>query len=150
MTAALDSGSQRISFFHGNWKLAAEQQAGPFGPAGPFTGTQCSELSPGGALLIIRASEVRPNGPLEVWTASWYDSVGQLYRMVTDVLGHIATFTGTVNGPAWTYVSDSTVAGAPLQRLTLQELSANSYSWTTEVQQAGGPWILIEQGTATK
>jgi hypothetical protein len=101
-------------------------------------------------MLMIRASEIRPQGPLQVWTASWYDTAGQVFRMVTDLLGQIVTFTGTLDGQTWTYLSDPATAGTPIQRITIQRLSERSYSWKTEIQQPGGAWALFEQGTATK
>ena len=68
---------QKLNVWVGHWTLEGEQKAGPFGPAGKYTGELDGRWILGGFYLEMRTREKGPAGEVQFLEIDGYDPVNR-------------------------------------------------------------------------
>jgi hypothetical protein len=143
---------QKLAYTVGTWKVEGEAKAGPFGPAGTFSGTETCEWFAGGFHVVCRSEGTGPAGKATELAILAYDVEAKAYTYhYISSRGESGSCKGALTGNTWTWLWDAKAAGKPAKyRLTEVEVSPTSSTFKLENSVAGGPWTVIEEGKATK
>ncbi len=143
---------QMMGYFVGDWTLKGTSKLSPTSPATPFTGKEHSAWVEGqffvethseirsalGDVMGTRVLEYNPQD--QAYTYNAYNSVGEHIEGV-----------GHVKGNTWTWTAVQKLNGvATKARYTLNFVSADSYSFKSEVATPNGGWAAVMEGTATR
>ena len=151
-TAQPNQPQQVMGYFVGQWALKGTSKVSPTSPAAPFTGKEKSEWISGqlfvethtnvkSGLGDVRSTRVMEyNAEKQVYTYNLYNSLGE----------HIEAI-GNVQGNTWTWNAVQKLNGvATKARYTFNFVSADSYTFKSEVASPSGTWATIMEGTATR
>ena len=143
---------KRLNYFVGTWNFAGEAKAGPMGPAGQITYREVCEMMDGGFALVCRSEGKSPMGPTKGVSIMSYDTEKKTYTYTAAESGMPAfTALGQTSGPAWTWTTESMMAGKPMKtRVTIKEGGPASYDFLMEMSMAGGAFAPMVQGKSTK
>jgi|SRR5215472_975564 len=70
---------KKLDYFTGTWRLSGNMHAGPFGPAGKFTGTENNQWMPGGFFLLSHSEQTMPAGKIKGFSVFGYDTDAKTY-----------------------------------------------------------------------
>jgi len=143
---------QKLAYTVGTWKVEGETKAGPFGPAGKFSGTDTCEWFAGGFHMVCRGEGTGPEGKTTDLVILAYDVEAKAYTYhYISSRGESGSSKGSLTGGTWTWLWDGKAVGKPAKyRLTEVEVSPTSSTFKLESSVAGGPWTVIEEGKSTK
>jgi len=143
---------QKLAYYVGTWKGEGEVKAGPFGPAGKFSGTDTCEWFAGGFHLVCRGEGTSPEGKRTGLSILAYDAEAKAYTYYgISSFGESDAAKGSLTGSTWTWLWDGKAAGKPAKyRITQVEVSPTSYTFGIENSVAGGPWTVLMEGKFTK
>ena len=145
---------KRVGYFLGDWKSAGTMQASPFGPAGKFSGKEHNEWFPGDFFLVTHGDATMAGmGPMKELAVMGYDAEKKMYTYhAINSMGEAEDSRGTVTGPDWTWINDSTMKGKTYKnRFSMHEDSASAYTMKFEMSEDGGKtWKMMMEGKATK
>jgi len=143
---------QKLAYTVGTWKVEGETKAGPFGPAGKFSGTDTCEWFAGGFHMVCRGEGTGPEGKTTDLVILAYDVEAKAYTYhYISSRGESGSSKGSLTGGTWTWLWDGKAVGKPAKyRLTEVEVSPTSSTFKLESAVAGGPWTVIEEGKSTK
>jgi hypothetical protein len=143
---------QIMNYFAGDWKLAGTSKISPNTPAVPFTSTEHAEWLPGGFFLEIHSVMKGPMGNVHGTRMMEYNALQKVYTYnAYNSLGEHTMAEGTVQGDTWVWNAEEKLNGVVTKgRYTVTFLSPNSYTFKSEVPQAGGKWATVMEGKATR
>jgi Protein of unknown function (DUF1579) len=143
---------RKFDYFVGHWNGEGESKESPFGPAGKFTYSEHNEWFPGGFFLLSRSEYKGAMGNAKSLATMGYDREKKTYTYhAIDSMGFDISATGTVEGNAWTWTSESNMGGKLIKtRYTTRELSPTAYSFKFETANDKGQWQTVSEGKATK
>ncbi len=143
---------QKLAYFAGTWKSEGEMKPmGPF-PGGKFTGTDHSELFPGGFFVVTRSTGTTPMGPLNELSIMGYDDQAKTYTYSSfSNTGEHEVYTGSVDGDTWTWSGNSDFGGKMFKgRFISKVVSRTVYTYRFDYSPDGTSWTNIMEGKATK
>jgi hypothetical protein len=143
---------QKLAYHVGTWKGEGEIKAGPFGPAGKFSGTDTCEWFAGGFHVVCRSEGTGPTGKHTELYIFGFDAEAKAYTYygITSE-GESGSSKGSLAGSTWTWLWDGKAAGKPAKyRITEVEVSPTSYTFKIEYSVAGGPWTVVMEGKSAK
>jgi Protein of unknown function (DUF1579) len=143
---------KRIGYFAGQWVFEGEAKATPMGPGGKISARETCEWFTGGFHVVCRSDGTSPRGSGKGQSTMGYDPIEKTYTFYAiSSLGEGFFVRGTVNGPVWTWNSESTVEGKLIKiRVTITEESPMAYAFKMEGSFDNGPWTVMEEGRAKK
>lgn len=144
---------QQLAYFAGRWTSQGDQQATPMGPGGKFSGTETCEWFSGGFYVVCRFEGQGPAGEMKGLGIMGYSGERKrfTYYGIGNDQGEGASATGEVAGDTWNWEGESMMGGQTMKaRYTLKVASADSYSFRFEMSMGGGPWTLVQTGTAAR
>lgn len=142
----------RLGYFAGQWKIEGEVKPFPGWPHGQFESNETCDWFTGGFQLVCRSEGTSPMGAVKALSILAYVPSTKTYTHYRiSSLGNARFAEGTVSGNEWTWTSESEVDGKLMRgRVTTTEQSPTSYASRIEFSFAGGPWMVLEEMTATK
>ena len=142
---------KRLQYYAGTWSSEYEMKSGPPGPGGKMTGTDRSQMLPGGFFLVTHTEGKGFMGELHEVAVMGYDPEGKVYTYdAFNNFGEAEHFKGTVQGDTWTWTSESKMGGQPVKmRFVAKEVSPTMYTMKLEVAGASG-WTTVMEGKSTK
>ncbi len=143
----------KLTYFVGSWSFTGDIQPSPMGPGGPFTATDTCEWFSGGFFVVCRSNGQGPSGATQGLYFLGYSAERQRYTYagIGNDQGEQGEATGTISGDVWSWDADFTANGQAMKgRYTLTQKNANSYTFKWEVAPAGGPFAVVQSGTATR
>jgi hypothetical protein len=142
---------KKLEYYLGKWNLESDVKASPFGPAGKNSGIEEVELGPGGFFVIFH-DDIKGPAPTKATGILGYDGGAKNYTYYgVDSSGGVNVGTGKVAGNAWTWNTESKVAGKLVKgRATANITSPSSYTYKFEIADDKGAYVTIEEGKATK
>jgi len=143
---------QKLAYYVGTWKGEGEVKAGPFGPAGKFSGTDTCEWFAGGFHLVCRGEGTSPEGKRTGLSILAYDAEAKAYTYYgISSFGESDAAKGSLTGSTWTWLWDGKAAGKPAKFREIEEqVSPTSQTFKIEYSVAGGPWTVVMEGKSTK
>jgi len=142
---------KRLAYYAGTWTSEFEVKPGSMGPGGKATGTDRSEMMPGGFFLVTHTNGKSFMGDIHEVAVMGYDAEGKVYTYdAYNNFGEAEHFKGTVQGDTWTWTSESKVGGQSVKmRFIAKEVSPTMYTMKLEMAGASG-WTTVMEGKATK
>lgn len=142
----------RLAYLVGTWSFEGESAPNPFGPGGKFSGTETCEWFSGDFAVVCRSSGRGPRGEMKGMGIMGYDLEEKMYTYFgVDNMGSTEKATGVVSGDTWTWTAEGKVQGKSYKfRLTMKEVSPDSYTSKAELSEDGASWTVINQGKATR
>ena len=139
---------KRLQYYAGTWHSELEMK---MAPGGKTTGTDYSEMMPGGFFLLTHTEGKGPMGELKELAVMGYDAEQKLYTYdAFNNFGEAEHFKGTVQGDTWTWTSEGNLGGKMTKmRFTAKEVSPASYTMKLEIASDSG-WSTVMEGKATK
>ena len=144
---------KNLNFFAGNWTLSGDVKPGPMGPGGKFTGTERNEWMPGGFFLLSHSKGSGALGEESALAVHGYDAEKKVYTYDEfSSTGENVHATGTFDGKVWTWTSEMTMGGKPMNgRYALTQTSATSCTFKFDLSQDGGKsWTTVMEGSGKK
>ena len=143
---------KNLDYFNGNWTLEGESKASPMGPGGKMTETEQNVWMDGGLFLVSHVDFKATMGNGTGISVMGYDPNTKMYSYDEyNSSGEAEHATGTFDGTTWTWNSDEDMGGQKMKgRFTIKELSPTSYTFKFEIAPAGGEFVTIMDGKATK
>jgi Protein of unknown function (DUF1579) len=145
----------QLAYFVGDWIAEGIIEDGPWGAGGEFAWSEATSWMTGGFFIVGH------------WDFQMPDHLGgggeELFVMGYDVLQKAYSFTafssqglhlvsrGTLNGNTWTWESEAIHEGRPRQqKMTIEMLSANTYTMKFEICDDGAHWMTFMRGQARR
>ncbi len=143
---------QIMSYFVGSWNLQGTTKISPHSPPAEFQGKEESAWTPGGYFVETHTDIHGPFGDIRSTRVMEYNSKSHIYLYnVYNSLGEHIVAIGHLDGNVWTWKAEQKLNGVIAQaRYTFNFVSKNSYTFKSEVQEQGGAWVTVMQGTATR
>lgn len=144
---------QKLNFFAGRWTFEADMKPSPMGPAGKITGTETCEWFTGGFFLVCRSDGQGPAGEMKGLYFLGYSAERKRYTYagIGNDQGEGGSATAELASDTWTWEGESLMGGQTMKgRYVIKQTSADSYTFTWEMSMAGGPWTLVQTGTAAR
>ena len=143
---------KRLQYYAGTWNSEYEIKPGSMGPGGKVTGTDRSQMLPGGFFLVTHTEGKGFMGELHEVAVMGYDTEAKVYTYDSyNNFGEADHFKGTVEGDTWTWINEMKMGPQTVKaRFTQKVLSPNSYSYKFEMSPDGTAWNLIMDGKSTK
>jgi hypothetical protein len=143
---------QMMGYFAGDWTLTGTQKVSPNTPSVPFTGTEHAEWVPGGFFLETHSVNKGPLGDVHGTRVMEYSPREKVYTYnAYDSLGEHQMAIGTVEGKTWVWNAEEKLNGVVTKgRYTVTFISPDAYSFKSEVPKAGGGWVTVKEGKATR
>jgi Protein of unknown function (DUF1579) len=145
---------KKLDFLAGNWTAEGTMTQGPPGsPTTKWTMTTHAEWMDGNYFLVEHSDgDLGPMGKMKELAIMGYDPDHKAYTYhAFNNMGEAESATGTVDGDAWTWLSDEHMNGMTMKgRFTMKVLSPTSYTMKFELSQDGTNWVTGMEGKATK
>ncbi|HJZ69967.1 MAG TPA: DUF1579 family protein [Blastocatellia bacterium] len=140
---------KRLQYYAGTWHSELEMK---MAPGGKMTGTDHSEMMPGGFFLVTHTEGKGMMGELKELAVMGYDPMEKVYTYdAFNSFGEAEHFKGTVQGDTWTWTSKGNFGGKLTDmRFTAKEVSPTSYTMKLEIAGDGGAWTTVMEGKAAK
>jgi hypothetical protein len=143
---------KKLDYFSGNWHLAGDMKASPFGPAGKMVGTEHNQWMEGGFFLLSHADETSPMGKAKGVAIFGYDTEEKVYTYhAFNSMGEAEQAKGTLEGNIWTWTNEQKMQGKLMRgRFTVKTTSPTTYDFKFEMAPEAGDWSTVMEGKATK
>jgi hypothetical protein len=143
---------QKLAYFVGTWKYEGETKAGPFGPAGKFSGEESCEWFTGGFQVVCHSNETAAIGKSTGMTIMAYDAENKAYTFYSiSSRGENFPGKGMFTGNTLTMSWEGKMGGkAAKVRGTIVQDSPTAYSFKMEGAIGDGPLALVGEGKETK
>jgi hypothetical protein len=146
-----------LEVFVGEWSFEGESQAVPalgMTDAGKVSYRHVSQMANGGFFLETRRTGMGPRGAVTELFVYSYNAVSKTYRQDGyNNRGQVRTFTGTVDGPTWSFIGTNTNLDGSVtkERFTLTySTDRSSATVRSEHSKDGVNWYPRLTGTYTK
>jgi hypothetical protein len=142
---------KRLHYYVGTWNSEFEMKAGPMGPGGKMTGTDQSQMMPGGFFVVTHTDGKSSMGEIKELAVMGYDAEAKAYTYdAFNNFGEAEHFKGAVQGDTWTWTSESNVGGKVTKmRFIAKEVSPTMYTMKLEIATGSG-WTTVMEGKSTK
>ena len=145
---------KRLGYFVGKWTGEGEAKPGPMGPGGKITSTDTCTWFEGGFAVVCHSDGKGPMGPMKSVGVLGYSSEEKVYTYYGIDNSDMAMTSipkGTVRGDTWTYTDEAMMGGKKIKsRVTIKELSPDSYTFKMETQGPDGKWAPMMESKNTK
>ena len=144
---------QKLGYFSGTWHAQGVMEATDSFPGGKFDNVTRNERVEGGFFYLMRHREHNPTGTHTMVGITGYDPQKRVYfRYYFGEEGGVSRETGTLQGNTWTWNGEfRTARGEAIKTRSVDTLtSVASYAFKWQIRTAGGAWVTLQQGTATK
>lgn len=144
---------RKLGYFIGTWHAKGVMRATRSSPGGTFDNVTRNEWIEGGHFYLMRHQERNPTGTHSMVGITGYDPVKKLYfSYYFGEDGAVTQETGTLEAGTWIWNGEfQTVRGEAIKTRSVDTpISATSYSFKWQIQRAGGGWVTLQDGTATK
>jgi len=144
---------KKLNAFVGKWSSTGEMKPGVMGPGGKFSGIDtCESVSGGFGVLCRGTMDMGPMGKgVEVGIHGYdADSKKYLYSAVGSD-GTVTLARGEVNGDAWTWTAEGTMAGKMMkQRFSVKWTSKDAYEFKFEAGPDANSMQTVMEGKETR
>lgn len=141
-----------MGFFGGDWKITGTTKISPSSPAVQFTAKANGEWVPGNFFLQIKYVNHGPLGDVHSVRMMEYNASDGVYTFNEyNSLGEHVVGIGKIEGQKWVWQTTKKMNGIVTKgRYITTFVTADAYSYKSEVQNPGGGWVTITEGTATR
>lgn len=144
---------QKLGYFIGTWRAEGVMRATKSFPGGKFTNVTRHEWIEGGFFYLTRHEEHNPTGTHTMVGITGYDPVKKVYfSYYFGEDGGVSRETGNLEGDTWTWNGEfQTAKGQTIKTRSVNTpISPTSYAFKWQLRRAGGDWVTLQEGTATK
>ena len=144
---------QKLAYYIGSWRAEGVMLATKSFPGGKFDNVTSNESIEDGFFYLTRHQEHNPTGTHSMVGITGYDPVKKVYfRYFFAEDGGVSQETGSLEGGTWTWNGEfQTSKGETIKTRSVDtSVSPTSFKFIWQIQRAGGDWVTLQQGTATK
>jgi hypothetical protein len=141
-----------MGYFGGYWKITGTTKISPSSPAAQFTAKATGEWIPGNYFLEIKYINHGPLGDVHTVRMMEYNSSEGVYTFNEyNSMGEHVVGIGKIDGQKWVWQTTKKMNGIVTKgRYITTFVTADAYSYKSEIQNPGGGWVTITEGTATR
>jgi hypothetical protein len=150
--AAPTPQQQMMGYFAGDWTITGTAKISPNSPSAPLTGTEHAEWLPGGSFVEIHSVMKGPMGDIHSTRMLEYNALDKVFTYnAYNSLGQHTMAVGTVEGKTWVWNTEEKLNGVITKgRYTVTFISADAYSFKSEVPKPSGGWVTVMEGKAVR
>ncbi len=144
---------KKLGVFVGRWDAVGDVKPGPIGPGGKMTGfSACQSISDGFGVLCRETATVPGLGEVTDVGLLSYDAEAKNYVFLqVNNMGATWILRGTAKDDTWTWTSESTMGGKPMQlRFTVKWTSPDSYDFKNEAGPNANSIGVMMDGKGTR
>jgi hypothetical protein len=141
-----------MGYFGGYWKITGTTKISPSSPAAQFTAKATGEWIPGNYFLEIKYINHGPLGDVHTVRMMEYNSSEGVYTFNEyNSMGEHVVGIGKIDGQKWVWQTTKKMNGIVTKgRYITTFVTADAYSYKSEIQNPGGGWVTTTEGTATR